>query len=108
MEPDQPNAPEDVARPSRLEGTAYHEAGHAVASFALDLGVQRVHIIPDRGEEGALGCCVGDPFPQDIDLDNYLEPEDRERVEHYIMAFCAGHLAEMKRSGQVNHVGAWQ
>lgn len=30
----------------RLTATAYHEAGHAVAAFALNLSLGRVSIIP--------------------------------------------------------------
>jgi ATP-dependent Zn protease len=41
-----------VKRPSALECTAYHEAGHAVVDLALGLTVQKVSIVPDDASNG--------------------------------------------------------
>lgn len=38
----------------RLRRTAYHEAGHVVASYALRRGIAKARIVPNE-EEGSLG-----------------------------------------------------
>jgi hypothetical protein len=89
-------------RPSQLKRTAYHEAGHAVVSFALRRAVRRVSIVP--GEE-FLGRCT---LAQAGDPDGLPERQERARAEREILVLLAGGLAEAKLAGRHNHAGASQ
>ena len=49
------NTPSDNSK-TKIESTAYHEAGHAVAAIVQDLVIVSVTIEPD---EDSLGSCIG-------------------------------------------------
>ncbi len=89
----------------KLKKTAYHEAGHAVAAFALSKRFKKVSIIPSPTED-SLGRLLG------CDWDSKLNPEFdegarlRHLVEAQIIIFLAGPVAEAKLTGRYNHVGA--
>lgn len=89
----------------KLERTAYHEAGHAAASYLLGRRISRVTIVPDY-KKGRLGHSV------DHRLRNFFPEEDgsdraRLKVEREIMILIAGEEAEWFYSGRRNKEGAW-
>jgi ATP-dependent Zn protease len=88
-----------------LECTAYHEAGHAVISFALGRPVKRVSIIPDEAE-GSLGHCAHGVWPKSRRPDFNNDDRTRAFVENEIFILLAGSAAEAKARGRHNHVGA--
>jgi hypothetical protein len=86
-------------RDRKLKGTAYHEAGHAVAAFALGRAVRRVSIIPD--EDGSLGRChyfaqTSRRFTPDAVADAW----HRARLETMIRCATAGGVAEQLLTGR--------
>jgi hypothetical protein len=87
----------------KLRAVAYHEAGHAVASFLLDQRFGVVTIIP---KGNTLGCVMSRKFRRaflpDCDTGDYT----RVRAERYILGLLAGHEAERIHTGRSNHVGA--
>jgi hypothetical protein len=88
---------------SRLERTAYHEAGHAVMGFLLKRRVLSVSIAPlDDGSRGRCNYAPTDPKLLRIDG----EPTARQRrtVERLIMCTLAGVLAEQLATGVDNAI----
>jgi hypothetical protein len=79
--------PEDVA-------TAYHEAGHAVASLALDRPVMKVSIKPDRDK---LGICA---FGKAV-----FRPS-KDWLEREVLIALAGMAAEARKTGEYDRVAA--
>jgi ATP-dependent Zn protease len=69
------------------EGTAYHEAGHAIAALALGRPVERVSVLPDRER---LGWCH---FGKAV-----FRPSE-DRVEREALIGLAGLAAEALRTG---------
>jgi hypothetical protein len=99
-----------AGRPSQLERCAYHEAGHAAASFQLGRRVVKVTIEPDAEGE-ALGLCVNSPLPKwctpyqdEVPIADSLRK--RAVVEQEILIQFAGHVAEARRAGRNNFRGA--
>ncbi len=92
-------------RPSKLERTAYHEAGHAVAAYDQRRRISRVSIIPDS-EEGTLGHCSYSQFWKGFDPELNYNSKTRPRIETLIICSLAGHAAEAKHSGRNNWVGS--
>jgi hypothetical protein len=90
-------------RPSRVERTAYHEAGHAVAAYLRHLRFTSVSIVPDRG---TLGRCEFSEAPIVIDLSVPPTPHTRARVETLIVVSLAGVIAECLLTGRHNWRGA--
>lgn len=89
----------------KLKKTAYHEAGHAVAAFAMNKRFTRVSIIanPDDNSLGRLlGCGWNSKLNPEFDGGVRL----RNRVEAQIIVFLAGPVAEAKLTGHYNHIGA--
>lgn len=80
--------------------TAYHEAGHAVATYFLGRAgrVKRVTIVPDPKQD-TLGCMhhagARRRFRPDIDWDGAT----RLRLEAEIMILLAGGIAEARATG---------
>jgi hypothetical protein len=89
-------------------GTAYHEAGHAVAAITLGTAVRSVSIVPDA-ERGLLGHVAGYPARTFMDRVEHegriLSRRDRTRVEHLIMQTWAGTLAEQRYTGSDSESG---
>ena len=86
---------------------AYHEAGHAVAHWFLDLRVGRVTIVPDE-KNGTAGTCRGGNA-----LRRHHDPEsagfhDRHqwRMERDVLVLLAGTEATRILTGRSDHVGA--
>src|SRR5436305_1804383 len=93
-------------RPAELECTAYHEAGHAVAAFALRRAVRRVSVVPDVAADSVGRCAYGslaDTFRPDVDN---ASSKTRARAECVIMLALAGGIAEALFKGRHNHGGA--
>jgi hypothetical protein len=90
-------------RPDRVEATAFHEAGHAVARHRLRLPIHRVSVIPDS-EDASLGHVLGQTIPKRIgrvlDEGGALPPGYARRVEDSILSAMAGEIAEERCTGQ--------
>jgi len=87
----------------RLEQTAYHEAGHAVAQALLPhvAKLRKVSIVPDE-KAGNLGSAHshGEPsFRPDVEA-------DLRKVVDEIVVLLAGSVAEKRFAGRANHIGA--
>jgi hypothetical protein len=90
-------------RPSRIERTAYHEAGHAVAAYLRHLRFTSISIVPYRG---TLGRCEFSEAPIIIDLHAGTLQHTRRRIETLIIVSLAGVIAECLLTGRTNWRGA--
>ena len=90
-------------RPSELECIAYHEAGHAAASFALGRDVRQVTIVPDESD-GSLGGCRNGAMP-DFRPDVRDDPGTRALVEREVIILLAGEIAEAHFKGHHDDLG---
>lgn len=90
-------------RPSRVERTAYHEAGHAVAAYLRHLRFTSISIIPYRG---TLGRCEFSEAGVILDLDLRAMSRTRRRIETLIVVSLGGVIAECLLSGRNNWRGA--
>ena len=88
-------------RPTPLEKTAYHEAGHAVAYYQLRKRFKSVSIIPDD-EAGFLGRVVGYPPPESFRPDIEVDARGQRRIENELFVFVCGEAAERISSGRHN------
>jgi ATP-dependent Zn protease len=80
-------------RTTKLERTAYHEAGHVVAHYVLRIGFRYVTIIPSGDYLGHVkGCPYGKNFRPYIEVTLRM----RDRLEKEIVIFFAGNEAEKK------------
>lgn len=86
----------------RLQATAYHEAGHAVARWALGLNVRRVSIVPDAESYGCCAYGLGRRFRPDLANGRLME----NLVHGHIVALLAGESAEYVLRGRHNGSGA--
>ena len=94
-----------AAKPSRLELTAYHEAGHAVVSVLERRPIIAVTIEPDGEYLGrVLNSPMGKSFQPEIDSGR----RTRSLIEAEIRICFAGCLAESKRVGREVRAGAEQ
>ena len=82
----------------KLEATAHHEAGHAVASVALGLPLRYVPIRPDP-EDGNLGHAARRATEPGFRPDIELPPAQRDRLERMCVAIFAGAEAERRFRG---------
>lgn len=91
---------------SKLERTAYHEAGHAVVSYWTERAITVVSIKPDK-EAGTLGHVrsmkLKGVWIPDVEPERY-----RKRMEKMIMVNFAGMEAERLIGSRYNWVGASQ
>jgi hypothetical protein len=90
-------------RVSRIERTAYHEAGHAVAAYVRHLRFTSISIIPDRG---TLGRCEFSETGVVIDPESGTQLRARRRIETLIIVSLAGVIAESLLTGRHNWRGA--
>lgn len=78
-----------------LESIAYHEAGHAVASFYMYIKFRHVTIVPDEDYNGCVRCFS----PKFM---TYFEGWNAERQRNFldkqIIVSLAGYLAQKKFS----------
>jgi hypothetical protein len=91
----------------RIEVTAYHEAGHAVADLALGRAFRYLTIEPD---EDSLGHCMGVAYRggQRLEMDVY-EGNNRARdwIERRVKTLLAGAIAERRFTGRNSSAGGW-
>jgi hypothetical protein len=88
---------------SRLERTAYHEAGHAVMGFLLKRRVLSVSIAP--ANDGSRGRCNYAPTdPKLLEIDGEPTARQRRTVERLIRCTLAGVLAEQLATGVENTI----
>jgi len=97
-----------------LERTAYHEAGHAVAAYALRKRVSSVTIVPDT-ESGTLGLVIHGGLGRAVDRYSVgdrpgiqCDLRTERALERTIMIRCAGFIAEARFAGRRNWVGSRQ
>lgn len=83
--------------------TAFHEAGHAVAAFALHLGVKRVSIV---AEGDSWGHVLYAPLRFSGESLYDLTPVVRDRFERHIVAALAGPEAARLIKGRYDRIGA--
>jgi hypothetical protein len=79
-----------------IEATAYHEAGHAVASWRLGIAIGRtgVTIVPDQ-TAGSLGSSASRQYVnRDIELD--CSDRNRIRAERKVQVCLAGEVAQRR------------
>lgn len=90
-------------KPSRLERTAYHEAGHVAACYFLRLSFKSISIEPKGDFLGVVnGCEVPKSFQPDLDTSS----KTRDRIEREILCTLAGGAAEARLAGRKNWRGA--
>lgn len=82
---------------------AYHEAGHAVISYWLNIPFKYVTIVVN---EDALGHMKSWPMPTWFKPDIEMSPRIKDKLEKEIMVFLAGHVSEKKFTKHHNHIGA--
>lgn len=78
----------------RLVETAYHEAGHAVAS--IDLGFRFTEAVIKQDGSGHVG--PGVRLPRH--WGHHFSPHGRERAEDQIVMFAAGPVSEARLTGR--------
>lgn len=90
-----------------LEATAYHEAGHAVASWFHGRRFKHATIVTDH-ERGSLGHVRYAPMPKRLreDIELAMTPQTRIYCEVSIVCALAGHEAERRFAGRANNAGA--
>lgn len=86
-----------------LEGTAYHEAGHAVAAYLRNRRFTAITIVP---EGATLGRCEFSGGPTAIEFDAESYRRTRDRIETLIIVSLAGVVAESIITGRRNWLGA--
>ncbi len=81
-----------------LEATAYHEAGHAVVSWWLGVGIRRATIIPNTANN-SLGHVLNHPLGQStLEGMEFAElfASSRLRAEKLVMVAMAGEMAQRR------------
>ncbi len=95
-----------AGKPTKREwGTAYHEAGHAVAAYELRLPFRYVTIIPDE-EKMTLGHIIYRGFGPDFHPEYDTSPRIRRKLDRAIICSLAGDAAEFIHRGRHNVRGA--
>lgn len=90
-------------RNSRLKSTAYHEAGHAVATYLLRISIIKISIIK---AEDSYGRVIQKPLPKNFDPSLLDSWSARRRLECLIISSLAGRAAEEILTGKENIKGA--
>lgn len=76
-----------LKKTSKLERTAYHEAGHAVVAHTLGHATKRVSIIPDKSDN-TLGHRAG--YKTTINPEIQMNGKYKNRLEEFIVINFAG------------------
>ena len=87
-----------------LEATAYHEAGHAVMAWFLNVRVDKVSISPERD---SLGHCSHEKIVRGRNPELDDSPRSRDQKEKEILVALAGGIAQRlfnRRSWRRLHV----
>ena len=80
-------------RTKKLESTAYHEAGHAVVAFELEIPVESVTIAPD---EESVGSMIYQRRLQKLDDYGSISARRRATLEAHVRVLIAGWIAEKR------------
>lgn len=91
----------------KIERTAYHEAGHAVASYHLHVAFSYISITPDEDSWGHVKHPKLSNFKPEWDD----SPIVADRIERMILTSLAGQVAEGKFANRHNWRGSgedWQ
>jgi hypothetical protein len=80
--------------------SAYHEAGHAVASLALGFPFQQVTIVEDEESNGGI---LHPLYQFQFDMTHRA---NRSAVRDYLVTVLAGHIAEVRYTCSRNDAGA--
>jgi ATP-dependent Zn protease len=89
---------------AQIEKTAYHEAGHAVAAYALRRRFGKITIVPMSDKLSAMTTPESNWI--DFNLVYDLKPKARNRIEADIIIYFAGAVAERVFAGQLNWKGS--
>jgi ATP-dependent Zn protease len=81
-------------RRKTLAKTAYHEAGHAVASYYLFHRIKKVTIVPDKKNDNAGSCHSKGPSLAGIDVS--ISPRKQATIFDNIKIFLAGEAAQAR------------
>jgi hypothetical protein len=92
-----------VRHTSRLERTAYHEAGHAIACIKLKRPFKQVTIIP---KDNSLGHLQPHDKPKSIQPEVETSGRTRSWLEREILITLAGLASENRFAGRHNWRGA--
>ena len=90
-----------MAKLTKLERVAYHEAGHAVIAHVCGSRVKRATIKPE-------GDCLGrviHSFPLGGDPESEMTAGMVDKIERRILFLFAGQSAEQQAAGRYNWVG---
>lgn len=89
---------------------AYHEAGHAVAAYSLEIPLYRATIVPNEADGSVGHVLYGRLTRGEIEAlqagSYFLTPGRRVKIEYRIIATFAGGIAEQRYRGRRNLVGA--
>ncbi len=80
-------------RTKGLESTAYHEAGHAVVAFELEIPFESVTIAPD---EESVGSMIYQRRLQKLDDYGSISARRRATLEAHVRVLIAGWIAEKR------------
>lgn len=86
----------------KIKATAYHEAGHAIAAYTLQIPMWDISIEADKDYLGYLLLKYPKWFQPDIDYDSRTS----DFVKKRIMVALAGREAEKIITGRYNNIGA--
>ncbi len=91
----------------KLEKTAYHESGHAVAAYFLDRKFKKVSIV---GDENCAGQVLFPHWHGRFRPDISNSPRTNDLIDKSVLIFLAGPVAEAKSLGKCrfDHIGATQ
>jgi hypothetical protein len=93
-----------MARRLSVEAIAFHEAGHAVMSFAVNRAVRHVSIIPDGNIRGFVattkGLATAQGGPSSFEPDARLDGKSEGWIDREVMVIAAGPVAERRFLGQ--------
>src|ERR1039457_1771641 len=89
-----------------LEKTAYHEAGHAVASVFLFLPFRSVTIKPNKDSLGVVQYRkFSEHFWTAVEIKR--TPAIVDKMERHIKSSLAGPIAEQRATGRKNKIGGY-
>ena len=82
-----------MKRTKKLESTAYHEAGHAVAAHWLGIRTKHLSILPDDDSEGRHAHV---PYFSGMHPDYDSSPRMQRRFENMVLVCLAGPAAQQR------------
>lgn len=85
-----------------LERLAYHEAGHAVAAYLMNLRFKTVSII---SKETGFERCHFTKWPKNYYQERNRSPKSRNLIEKEVTTVVAGHLSERMLAGETEPIG---